>query len=87
MNKFKTYLEFIRYPLFAIPIVATLPGIVLASDKFTWQAPLAFVGRDSHLDFSPMYGGMQEGVSNLEIRYFNFAQYRLYEFIFRENST
>ncbi len=43
MNKFKTYLELIRYPLFAIPIVATLPGIVLASDKFTWQAPLALL--------------------------------------------
>jgi len=43
MNKSKTYLELIRYPLFAIPIVATLPGIVLASDKFTWQAPLALL--------------------------------------------
>ena len=26
MNRFKAYLELIRYPLFAIPIVATLPG-------------------------------------------------------------
>ena len=43
MNKFKTYLELIRYPLFAIPIVATLPGIVLASDRFTWQMPLALL--------------------------------------------
>ncbi len=43
MTKFRTYLELIRYPLFAIPIVATLPGIVLASDKFTWQAPLALL--------------------------------------------
>lgn len=43
MNKIKTYLELIRYPLFAIPIVATLPGIILASDKFVWQAPLALL--------------------------------------------
>lgn len=43
MNKLKTYLELIRYPLFAIPIVATLPGIILASDLLTWQAPVAML--------------------------------------------
>jgi len=43
MNKLKTYLELIRYPLIAIPIVATLPGIVLAVDKFTWKVPLALL--------------------------------------------
>lgn len=43
MTKFRTYLELIRYPLFAIPIVATLPGIVLASNKFTWHVPLTLL--------------------------------------------
>jgi len=38
MNKLKTYLELIRYPLFAIPIVATLPGVILASKQLTWRA-------------------------------------------------
>ena len=38
MNRFKAYLELIRYPLFAIPIVATLPGALIASEgDFTWR--------------------------------------------------
>lgn len=32
MNRVKAYLELIRYPLFAIPIVATLPGVLIASE-------------------------------------------------------
>ena len=42
---FRAYLELIRYPLFAIPIVATLPGIVLAGHEFgwNWRAPVALV--------------------------------------------
>ena len=32
MSRFKAYLELIRYPLFAIPIVATLPGALIASE-------------------------------------------------------
>ena len=40
MNKFKAYLTLIRYPLFAIPIVATLPGIIL-SGNITWRAGVA----------------------------------------------
>lgn len=43
MNKLKTYLELIRYPLFSIPIVATLPGIILASNRFRWQIPVALL--------------------------------------------
>ena len=36
MSRFKAYLELIRYPLFAIPIVATLPGALIASEgQFT----------------------------------------------------
>ncbi len=41
MNKFKAYLTLIRYPLFAIPLVATLPGVVLASEQLTWRAGVA----------------------------------------------
>ena len=38
MNRFKAYLELIRYPLFAIPIVATLPGVLIASEgRWTWR--------------------------------------------------
>ena len=37
MNKLKIYLELIRYPLFAIPLVATLPGVILASEQLTWR--------------------------------------------------
>lgn len=32
MNRLRSYLELIRYPLFAIPIVATLPGALIASE-------------------------------------------------------
>ena len=42
---FHAYLELVRYPLFAIPIVATLPGIVLAAHEFgwDWRAPCALL--------------------------------------------
>ncbi|RKU18971.1 hypothetical protein C6503_08505 [Candidatus Poribacteria bacterium] len=44
MNRLKAYLELIRYPLFAIPIVATLPGALIASQgKFTWRVAVALV--------------------------------------------
>ena len=44
MNRLKAYLELIRYPLFAIPIVATLPGALIASQgKFTWRVTVALV--------------------------------------------
>lgn len=44
MNRFTAYLDLIRYPLFAIPIVATLPGALIASDgRFTWRVAVALV--------------------------------------------
>ena len=44
MNRFSAYLELIRYPLFAIPIVATLPGALIASQgHFTWRVAVALV--------------------------------------------
>ena len=44
MDRLKAYLELIRYPLFAIPIVATLPGALIASrGKFTWRVMVALV--------------------------------------------
>ena len=44
MSRLKAYLELIRYPLFAIPIVATLPGALIASQgKFTWRVAVALV--------------------------------------------
>lgn len=43
-GKLKAYLEIIRYPLFPIPIVATLPGAATASgDRITWRFPLALL--------------------------------------------
>ena len=41
----RAYIELVRYPLFAIPIVATLPGIVLAAHEYgwNWRAPIALV--------------------------------------------
>ena len=42
MNRFRAYLDLIRYPLFAIPIVATLPGALIASGgRFTWRVAVA----------------------------------------------
>lgn len=42
MNRIKAYLELIRYPLFAIPIVATLPGALIASEgHLTWRVVAA----------------------------------------------
>ena len=44
MSRLKAYLELVRYPLFAIPIVATLPGALIASEgKFTWRVAVALV--------------------------------------------
>ena len=44
MSRLKAYLELVRYPLFAIPIVATLPGALIASQgKFTWRVAIALV--------------------------------------------
>ena len=44
MDRFKAYLDLIRYPLFAIPIVATLPGALIASQgRFTWRVAIALV--------------------------------------------
>ena len=44
MSRLKAYLELIRYPLFAIPIVATLPGALIASQgKLTWRVAVALV--------------------------------------------
>ena len=38
MKTVQSYLELIRYPLFAIPIVATLPGALIASEgQFNWR--------------------------------------------------
>ena len=39
------YLELVRYPLFAIPIVATLPGTVLGTHEYgwSWRAPVALL--------------------------------------------
>ena len=42
MSRIKAYLELIRYPLFAIPIVATLPGALIASEgQLTWRVVAA----------------------------------------------
>ena len=44
MNRFRAYLDLVRYPLFAIPIVATLPGALIASDgQFTWRVAVALI--------------------------------------------
>ena len=44
MTRFSAYLDLIRYPLFAIPIVATLPGALIASrGQFTWRVAVALV--------------------------------------------
>ena len=44
MNRLKAYLDLIRYPLFAIPIVATLPGTLIASHgQFTGRVAAALV--------------------------------------------
>ncbi len=44
MSRIKAYLELIRYPLFAIPIVATLPGALIASEgHLTWRVVAALI--------------------------------------------
>ncbi len=44
MSRIKAYLELIRYPLFAIPIVATLPGTLIASNgRLTWRVVAALL--------------------------------------------
>lgn len=44
-SRIRAYLELIRYPLFAIPLVATLPGVVLAANESGWnfRVPLALL--------------------------------------------
>lgn len=38
MSRVKAYLELIRYPLFGIPIVATLPGALIANEgQWSWR--------------------------------------------------
>ncbi len=44
MSRLKAYLDLVRYPLFAIPIVATLPGALIASQgKLTWRVAVALL--------------------------------------------
>ena len=44
MNRIKAYLDLIRYPLFGIPIVATLPGALIASEgQWTCRVAAAVV--------------------------------------------
>ena len=44
MDRLKAYFELIRYPLFAIPIVATLPGALIASEgHWTWRVAVALL--------------------------------------------
>jgi len=43
-SKIKAFLELIRYPLFPVPIVATLPGVILANDgEITWKGYIAII--------------------------------------------
>ena len=43
-TRFQTYLELIRFPLFPIPIVTTLSGVVLASSgSISWKGYMALV--------------------------------------------
>ena len=65
MNTLKAYLELIRYPLFAIPIVATLPGALIASEgEWNWRVGLTlliallgyFAGMMKNDYFSPRAG-------------------------------
>jgi len=43
-KKFQTYLELIRFPLFTIPITATLSGVALASDGLiSWKGYAALI--------------------------------------------
>ena len=42
--RIKAYLELIRYPLFTIPIVSTLPGVILASNgEMSWKGYVAII--------------------------------------------
>ena len=44
MDRLKAYFELIRYPLFAIPIVATLPGALIASEgHWTWRVAVTLL--------------------------------------------
>lgn len=45
VSRMRAYLELIRYPLFAIPLAATLPGVVLAANESGWnlRAPTALL--------------------------------------------
>lgn len=44
MKKIKAYFELIRFPLFPIPIVSTLPGVILAGEgSITWKGYVAVI--------------------------------------------
>lgn len=54
MKKIKAYLELIRFPLFPIPIVSTLPGVILASEgSITWKGYIAIL-----ISLIGYFGGM-----------------------------
>ena len=55
-TKFQTYLELIRFPLFPIPIVTTLSGVVLASGgSISWKGYMALV-----IALAGYFGGMMK---------------------------
>ena len=55
-SKIKAYLELIRYPLFSIPIVSTLPGVILASDgEMSWKGYIAIL-----VSMIGYFGGMMK---------------------------
>lgn len=52
----KAYLELIRYPLFTIPIVSTLPGVVLAGNgEMSWKGYVAII-----VSMIGYFGGMMK---------------------------
>ncbi|MGQ9609629.1 MAG: UbiA family prenyltransferase [bacterium] len=54
MRKAKAYLELIRFPLFPIPIVSTLPGVILAGEgSITWKGYVAII-----ISLIGYFGGM-----------------------------
>jgi len=54
--RIKAYLELIRYPLFTIPIVSTLPGVILANNgEMSWKGYVAIV-----VSMIGYFGGMMK---------------------------
>lgn len=54
MKKIQAYLELIRFPLFPIPIVSTLPGVILAGEgSINWKGYIAIV-----ISLIGYFGGM-----------------------------